>query len=243
MTGGSFIDPYAFLSLVDVTRHVAVMVDTSKRVQKQTNMLKDSRRPLRLGRIQAQIGAYAAPERQQMAQTASFVSRLILPLSAKPMEPRPPTGELAQRKAFFATDQGKWFFAYTAAEKRAPVWAHLRAGTDAADCGFPSWLCRPTRALHGYLVYLNSNQAALAIQRVFRGWLARLTLQRLEEEREYCDMVHQEEAEAARRIQAPYRGYAQRASIPTMKETPIGIQAAVRLTSTCSPATHFLIQI
>ena len=229
VTGGSFIDPYASLSLEDTkpSRRATIMIDTSKRVQKQTNMLKDSRKPLRVGRIQAQIGTFASFERQQMAQTKSSVSGMILPLSAKSMESRHSTG-VEQRKAFFATDQGRWFFAYATAENRAPVWAHRRAGTDAADCSFPSWLCRPTRALHGYLVYLNNNQAALAIQRVFRGWFARITLQRLEEKRDYFDMVRRKEAEAARRIQAHYRGYAQRCSMSMMKKSAIRIQTVVR---------------
>ena len=53
--------------------------------------------------------------------------------------------------AFFATNVGKWYFASIEAHTAFPinVWAHERNGTLAAKCPYPSWLQRPTRALHG----------------------------------------------------------------------------------------------
>ena len=68
--------------------------------------------------------------------------------------------------AFFATNVGKWYFASVEAHTAFPinVWAHERKGTPAAKCPYPSWLQRPSRALHGWLVYVSKNQAAVAIQ-------------------------------------------------------------------------------
>ena len=68
--------------------------------------------------------------------------------------------------AFFATNVGKWYFASVDAHRAFPinVWAHERTGTPASKCPYPSWLQRPSRALHGWLVYVSKNQAAVAIQ-------------------------------------------------------------------------------
>jgi CRP-like cAMP-binding protein len=178
--------------------------------------------------------ASASPERQRMIQTAGFVSSMTVPFPGGMVGFRPSTASMSgQHKAFFAANQGKWYFAPLAPDpfvETVPVWAHLRSGTDAADCDFPSWVCRPTRALHGWLVFVDKNQAALAIQRYVRGWFVRLTSRRLQEEEHNFALLAQatKKEEAARQIQAQFRAHAQRVVFLTMKTSAVWIQAMVR---------------
>ena len=109
-----------------------------------------------------------------------------------------------------------------------PVWAHERKGTVAHSARYPDWSRKPSRALHGWLVYICKDQAALVIQRIGRGWLTRLAAPRAKQEFKYFKKLDEVEYKAAQMIQARHRGAAARRKKLMETRSAVHIQSIMR---------------